>query len=69
MISIWPGSLNIHYVILQAVGLLKEGGVLVYSTCTITPQENEQQVAWALRSFPCLRLEKQVSKHSIRFVE
>jgi len=42
-----------------AVGLLKEGGVLVYSTCTITPQENEQQVAWALRSFPCLRLEKQ----------
>ncbi|KAL9971447.1 hypothetical protein ACROYT_G023969 [Oculina patagonica] len=42
-----------------AVGLLKEGGVLVYSTCTITPQENEEQVAWALRSFPCLRLAKQ----------
>ena len=27
--------------------LLIDGGVLVYSTCTITPQENEEQVAWA----------------------
>ncbi|KAJ7393628.1 Putative methyltransferase nsun6 [Desmophyllum pertusum] len=34
-----------------AVGLLKEGGVLVYSTCTITPQENEQQVSWLLNHF------------------
>ena len=38
--------------------------MLVYSTCTITPQENEEQVAWALKSFPCLRLEKQVSSLS-----
>ena len=44
--------------------MLKKGGVLVYSTCTITPQENEEQVAWALKSFPCLRLEKQVSSLS-----
>lgn len=42
-----------------AVGLLKEEGILVYSTCTITPQENEEQVAWALKSFPCLKLDKQ----------
>lgn len=42
-----------------AVGLLKEGGVLVYSTCTMTPQENENQVEWALKSFPCLSLERQ----------
>lgn len=54
-------SFVFHTFFLQAVGLLKEGGVLVYSTCTITPQENEEQVAWALRSFPCLRLSKQVS--------
>ena len=53
---------------LQAVSLLKKGGVLVYSTCTITSQENEQQVAWALKSFPCLRLEKQVSSHLILLV-
>ena len=53
------------FFLLQAVGLLKDGGVLVYSTCTITPQENEEQVAWALKSFPCLKLAGQVSKNLI----
>ncbi|KFP29131.1 Putative methyltransferase NSUN6 [Colius striatus] len=42
-----------------AVNLLKPGGVLVYSTCTITLSENEEQVAWALRTFPCLQLQPQ----------
>ena len=36
--------------------MLKVGGTLVYSTCTLTPEENEEQVANALRHFPCLRL-------------
>ncbi|XP_075853722.1 tRNA (cytosine(72)-C(5))-methyltransferase NSUN6 [Microcebus murinus] len=42
-----------------AVQLLKPGGVLVYSTCTITLAENEEQVAWALATFPCLQLQPQ----------
>ncbi|XP_064410808.1 tRNA (cytosine(72)-C(5))-methyltransferase NSUN6 isoform X2 [Latimeria chalumnae] len=42
-----------------AVKLLKPGGVLVYSTCTVTLAENEEQVAWALKSFPCLMLQPQ----------
>ncbi|KAF7213440.1 tRNA (cytosine(72)-C(5))-methyltransferase NSUN6 isoform X3 [Nothobranchius furzeri] len=42
-----------------AVRLLKRGGVLVYSTCTVTLAENEEQVAWALSTFPCLTLEPQ----------
>ncbi|XP_063180773.1 tRNA (cytosine(72)-C(5))-methyltransferase NSUN6 [Chroicocephalus ridibundus] len=42
-----------------AVKLLKPGGVLVYSTCTITLSENEEQVAWALKTFPCLQLQPQ----------
>nr|XP_009671974.1 PREDICTED: putative methyltransferase NSUN6 isoform X2 [Struthio camelus australis] len=42
-----------------AVKLLKPGGVLVYSTCTITLSENEEQVAWALENFPCLQLQPQ----------
>ncbi|NXN21587.1 NOP2 methyltransferase, partial [Nycticryphes semicollaris] len=42
-----------------AVKLLKPGGVLVYSTCTITLSENEEQVAWALKTFPCLQLQSQ----------
>ncbi|KAJ8279814.1 hypothetical protein COCON_G00068800 [Conger conger] len=42
-----------------AVRLLKTGGVLVYSTCTVTLAENEEQVAWALDTFPCLSLQSQ----------
>lgn len=42
-----------------AVKLLRPGGVLVYSTCTITLAENEEQVAWALSAFPCLQLQPQ----------
>ncbi|EKX50441.1 hypothetical protein GUITHDRAFT_135124 [Guillardia theta CCMP2712] len=35
----------------QAVMALKPGGRLVYSTCTLNPQENEGNVAWMLRNF------------------
>lgn len=42
-----------------AVQLLKPGGTLVYSTCTVTISENEEQVAWALETFPCLQLQSQ----------
>lgn len=54
----WLMFLSIH--VFQAVQLLKKGGVLVYSTCTVTLAENEEQVAWALRTFPCLSLQPQV---------
>ncbi|ELU16404.1 hypothetical protein CAPTEDRAFT_182050 [Capitella teleta] len=40
----------------EAVALLRDGGTLVFSTCTVTAEENEQQVAWALRKFPQLTL-------------
>ncbi|XP_050536587.1 tRNA (cytosine(72)-C(5))-methyltransferase NSUN6 isoform X2 [Daktulosphaira vitifoliae] len=42
----------------NAVELLKPGGILVYSTCTITFEENEQTVAWALEKFPHIELIK-----------
>jgi len=35
--------------LLQATRLLKPGGVLVYSTCTFAPEENEGVVDWVLR--------------------
>ncbi|XP_075977542.1 tRNA (cytosine(72)-C(5))-methyltransferase NSUN6 [Anticarsia gemmatalis] len=40
----------------EAIKVLKIGGKLVYSTCTITEEENEGMIAWALEKFPCLKL-------------
>jgi len=42
-----------------AVDLLKPGGILVFSTCTINPAENEEMVAYALKTYPSLQLHKQ----------
>ena len=39
-----------------AVKLLKPGGTIVYSTCTHSPEENEEVVDFALKNFP-LKLE------------
>ena len=41
--------------------MLKPGGTLVYSTCTITPEENEAQVTWFLENFSEFELVKQVT--------
>jgi 16S rRNA C967 or C1407 C5-methylase (RsmB/RsmF family) len=35
----------------EAVKLLKIGGTLVYSTCTINPMENEENIRWALEKY------------------
>lgn len=40
-----------------AHAVLRPGGRLVFSTCTINVKENEENVAFALRAFPQLRLE------------
>lgn len=39
----------------RAVALLKEGGLLVFSTCSLQPEEGEQQIAAALGRHPALR--------------
>lgn len=31
---------------------VKPGGILVYSTCTVNPEENEENVRWFLENFP-----------------
>lgn len=56
-------------VCLQAVRLLKRGGVLVYSTCTVTLAENEELVAWALNTFPSLTLQPQVTNTSATWTD
>lgn len=38
---------------------VKPGGILMYSTCTINPGENEENVAWFLKEHPAFQLERQ----------
>lgn len=40
----------------NAVKMLCPGGVLVYSTCTFAPEENEQTIAWLLATHPEMSL-------------
>lgn len=40
----------------SAFRMLKEGGILVYSTCTFSPKENEENVDRILKEFPDVEL-------------
>lgn len=41
-----------------AVEVLKKNGELVYSTCSLEPEEDELVIDWAIRSFPEIKIEK-----------
>jgi NOL1/NOP2/sun family putative RNA methylase len=40
----------------SAYKMLKEGGILVYSTCTFSPEENEQTIEHFIEKFPDMEL-------------
>lgn len=44
-------------ILTEAVKMLKPGGHLIYSTCTFAPEEDEQMMAWLLRTYPEFELE------------
>lgn len=47
------GILAVQRAILDSSAqLVKQGGTLVYSTCTLNKKENEQQVAWFCKQYP-----------------
>lgn len=47
----------------SAYRMLSPGGTLVYSTCTFSPEENEMNIAYFLRTYPDLYL-KEIPKQS-----
>lgn len=44
-------------VLRQATAMVKPGGRLVYVTCSLLPEENTEQVDWALEAFPDFALQ------------
>jgi 16S rRNA (cytosine967-C5)-methyltransferase len=42
--------------LVSAAKNVKKGGVLVYSTCSILPQENEEQISWFLDTNPDFKI-------------
>lgn len=40
----------------NAVKMLRSGGMMLYSTCTFAPQENEGSISWLLNHFPEMEL-------------
>ncbi|RRK11075.1 RNA methyltransferase [Lactiplantibacillus garii] len=44
-------------ILTEAVKMLKPGGHLIYSTCTFAPEEDEQMMAWLLKTYPEFELE------------
>lgn len=64
MVKDWEKRGPAHYapiqrqLLLDAVDMLKPGGMLLYSTCTFSVQENEDNIAFLLESCPDMRLVK-----------
>lgn len=50
--------------ILQAADMLKPGGMLVYSTCTFSPLENEGTLSWLLENRPEFHLVQLPERYS-----
>ncbi|WP_119326271.1 RsmF rRNA methyltransferase first C-terminal domain-containing protein [Companilactobacillus musae] len=45
-----------RHILDSAYKLLNNGGTFVYSTCTFSPEENEQNIAWFLDKYPDMHL-------------
>jgi len=65
VISEWSKEVPYHCakrqreILRSAVGLLKSGGILLYSTCSFSACENEEITEWLVREYPEFKLIKE----------
>jgi 16S rRNA (cytosine1407-C5)-methyltransferase len=45
------------HILRSAISCAKPGGIIIYSTCTISPEENEEVIDWILKKEKDIRLE------------
>lgn len=53
-------------ILIEALKMLKPGGQIVYSTCTFSPEEDEQTISWLLKTYPeliLLKIDKPSESH------
>lgn len=55
-----------RHILSCAYHMLNEGGVLVYSTCTFSPEENEQMIDWFLATYDDMELIPIQKEHGVQ---
>jgi NOL1/NOP2/sun family putative RNA methylase len=59
-------ALQQKQILAHAIQMLKPGGILVYSTCTFSPEENEQTIDYVLKEYPEMKLINIQKEHGIQ---
>src|SRR6201999_334997 len=55
------------YLLRSAISATKVGGTIVYSTCTLSPEENEEVIEWVVNKTPNALAIESIAMPSIDF--
>ena len=55
------------YLLRSAISATKVGGTIVYSTCTLAPEENEEVIEWVVKKTPSALIVEPISLRNLNF--